>query len=132
MQINDSHIRLLTDKYQECVAFYRDVLALKPRMIGETYAEIETGNTYFAVFSQEEMAAVAGTTEKPFNHASREHAVLVLEVDDVDAVYAQLVKHGARIITPPQDRKEWGVRTCHFRDPGNNLVEVNTNLPAAE
>src|SRR6478735_9301431 len=41
---------------------------------------------------------------------------LSVEVEDVDAVYAQVVASGAEIVREPQD-EEWGVRRFFVRDP---------------
>lgn len=51
------------------------------------------------------------------------HPDLSVEVDDVDAVYAQMVARGATIVRPLQD-EEWGVRRFFVRDPDGKVVNV--------
>jgi catechol 2,3-dioxygenase-like lactoylglutathione lyase family enzyme len=46
-----------------------------------------------------------------------------IEVDDVDAVYAVLVEHGAEIVHPLQD-ETWGVRRFFVVDPNGRVVNV--------
>ena len=46
-----------------------------------------------------------------------------LEVDDVDAMCAELTRRGAELLNGPMDRP-WGVRTASFRDPGGHIWEI--------
>ncbi|MGW5685752.1 VOC family protein [Nonomuraea sp. NPDC003754] len=48
---------------------------------------------------------------------------LSVEVDDVDAAYAAMVKSGAEIVHPLSD-EEWGVRRFFVRDPGGRVINV--------
>jgi uncharacterized glyoxalase superfamily protein PhnB len=48
---------------------------------------------------------------------------LSVEVDDVDAVYAQVLASGAEIVHPLQD-EPWGVRRFFVRDPNGRVVNV--------
>jgi uncharacterized glyoxalase superfamily protein PhnB len=50
-------------------------------------------------------------------------AQLTIDVDDVDAVCAELTKRGAELLNDPMNRS-WGVRTASFRDPGGHVWEV--------
>jgi catechol 2,3-dioxygenase-like lactoylglutathione lyase family enzyme len=46
-----------------------------------------------------------------------------VEVDDVDAMCAELTARGARLLNGPMDRP-WGVRTASFIDPGGHIWEI--------
>ncbi|QOV38074.1 VOC family protein [Streptomyces ferrugineus] len=48
---------------------------------------------------------------------------LSVEVEDVDAVYAQVVASGAEVVREIRD-EEWGVRRFFVRDPGGRVVNV--------
>jgi catechol 2,3-dioxygenase-like lactoylglutathione lyase family enzyme len=48
---------------------------------------------------------------------------LTVDVDDVDAVCAELAKRGVELINGPIDRP-WGVRTAAFRDPAGHVWEI--------
>ncbi|AXK34721.1 glyoxalase [Streptomyces armeniacus] len=48
---------------------------------------------------------------------------LSVEVDDVDAAYAEVRASGAEIVHPLQD-EEWGVRRFFVRDPNGRVVNV--------
>jgi uncharacterized glyoxalase superfamily protein PhnB len=46
-----------------------------------------------------------------------------IDVDDVDAMCAELVKRGMELMNGPMDRP-WGIRTASFRDPGGQISEI--------
>ena len=46
-----------------------------------------------------------------------------LEVDDANAVCAELEAHGVKLLNGPIDRP-WGRRTAAFADPAGNTWEV--------
>ena len=48
-----------------------------------------------------------------------------LRVDDVDALYAQLLDCGAESAMAPQESPEPGVRFAYVRDPEGNLIEFH-------
>lgn len=48
---------------------------------------------------------------------------ITVDVDDVDAVCAELRKRGVELLNGPIDRP-WGVRTASFIDPGGHIWEV--------
>ncbi|MBW5249429.1 MULTISPECIES: VOC family protein [Streptomyces] len=48
---------------------------------------------------------------------------LSVEVEDVDAVYAAVVRSGAEIVYGPAD-EEWGVRRFFVRDPNGRVINV--------
>jgi uncharacterized glyoxalase superfamily protein PhnB len=51
---------------------------------------------------------------------------LSVEVEDVDAVYAQVVAAGADVVRELRD-EEWGVRRFFVRDPNGRVVNVLTH-----
>jgi uncharacterized glyoxalase superfamily protein PhnB len=52
---------------------------------------------------------------------------LVAFVEDVDAIYADLVAQGVEFVREPTDRA-WGLRTAHFKDPDGNIWEIAQSL----
>jgi lactoylglutathione lyase len=67
---------------------------------------------------------VAG--ERPAGACSQ----LVSFVDDVDAVYTDLLAKGVEFVREPETRP-WGMRTAHFADPEGNIWEVAQEVGAA-
>lgn len=50
-------------------------------------------------------------------------AVYTVEVDDVDAVCAELAERGVTLLNGPVDRP-WGPRTASFADPDGHVWEI--------
>jgi len=46
-----------------------------------------------------------------------------IEVDDVDAMCADLASRGVELLNGPMDRP-WGIRTASFRDPAGHIWEI--------
>jgi catechol 2,3-dioxygenase-like lactoylglutathione lyase family enzyme len=46
-----------------------------------------------------------------------------IDVDDVDAMCAELTGRGVTLLNGPMDRP-WGVRTASFVDPGGHIWEI--------
>ena len=46
-----------------------------------------------------------------------------IQVDDVDAMCAELTERGVELLNGPMDRP-WGIRTASFRDPGGHIWEI--------
>ena len=49
--------------------------------------------------------------------------VFTVQVDDVDAMAAQVADRGIEILNGPVDRP-WGIRTASFRDPDGHIWEI--------
>ena len=49
--------------------------------------------------------------------------VFTIQVDDVDAMCAELTARGVVLLNGPMDRP-WGIRTASFRDPGGHIWEI--------
>ena len=73
------------------------------------------------------MGIVAG--EEGFRHPQAYNAVvLTVLVNDVDAWYAHLQTHGARLLTEVQDRTALGLRCFFLEDPGGYAIEIQEFL----
>lgn len=46
---------------------------------------------------------------------------------EVDACAAALAAKGVDIVSPPKDQ-DWGHRTCFFRDPDGNVLEIYADI----
>ena len=56
---------------------------------------------------------------------------LTIEVENADAVCAELASRGVTMLNGPMNR-EWGVRTASFTDPDGHIWEVAQNLSGAD
>ncbi len=71
-------------------------------------------------------ASAARELIEPAAVASRETGArfqLTIEVDDVDAMCAELVSRGVTLLNGPMNRP-WGIRTASFQDPGGHIWEI--------
>jgi lactoylglutathione lyase len=118
-------VRLLVDRFDDCVRFYKDVLGLEMtlRVPEDTYAEFRAGSAVLSLYRRELMDEVVGV-EHHADAPRSDRVALVFRVDDVDAAHEQLKRRGARFSTTPHDQKEWGLRVAHLRDPDENLIEI--------
>ncbi|MEH1829069.1 MAG: VOC family protein [Nostoc sp.] len=130
MKLQLTHLRLLVSNYKDSFLFYRDLLKFDVDWGDEDsgYAEFNTGYLKLGLFKKELMAEVVPRIEQPSYVASRDKTVLIFAVDNVDEVYEQVKAQNAIVVTEPQDRPDWGIRTAHFRDPDGNLIEIYNNL----
>jgi catechol 2,3-dioxygenase-like lactoylglutathione lyase family enzyme len=55
--------------------------------------------------------------------------MLIIGVEDVDAVVVKLVERGVNIINGPLNHPDWGMRSAYLRDPDGNLIELTGELP---
>lgn len=123
-----THTRLLVKNYEKCFLFYRDILGFEVGWGDEKtmYADFKTnGGSYIALFDRSFMAKAIGTDNLPVDSDSMDKLCLIFHVDSVDEYYNSLRKKGVQFINEPHDRKDWGIRVAHFRDPDGNLIEIN-------
>ena len=125
-----THIRLLVNNYQECYHFYKETLSFECTWGDESsnYTQFHVGGTQLAIFDKKQMLEDLNeeSNEAIVNKPSNEVA-LIFAVDNVDEAFHTL-KSKLPFISEPHDRKDWGIRVAHFRDPHGTLIEINTNL----
>lgn len=123
-----NYIRILTNCYSDSFKFYRDKLGFEVKNGDEksNYAEFNTKSATFSIFDSKEMAKALDIEDcVPEVIECNNSDVLIFRVDDVDAEFNRLKDNGVFFLSNPVDRKEWFVRTAHFRDPDGNLIEIN-------
>jgi predicted enzyme related to lactoylglutathione lyase len=101
----------VTSDMDRAVAFYRDALGLKLSFQdGAKWAQLKAGDVNFSLASPEE--AAAGATG----------AVVIFEVDDIDAAATALEAGGGTVLSR-RDMGDHG-RALTFHDPDGNLVQL--------
>jgi lactoylglutathione lyase len=125
-----SHTRLLVSNYKDCFTFYRDIMGFPVKWGDEngTYADFDASGHQLALFLREPMAEAIGTEPPMPKPGQQDFVCLVFAVKDVDGAYRSLIEKGITPINEPHDRKDWGIRCFHFRDPDGNLIEVNRDF----
>jgi catechol 2,3-dioxygenase-like lactoylglutathione lyase family enzyme len=115
-------ITLFVEDLDATRQFYGEVFGLAVAFEDEHSAVFDFGNTIVNLLK----VTAAGELVEPSAVAGREagsRQVLTIEVDDVDAVCAQLTTRGVELLNGPMDRP-WGVRTASFSDPGGHIWEI--------
>src|SRR5207302_11389519 len=98
-----SAITLFVEDLAVTKQFYRDVFGLPIRFEDEDSAVFDFGNTLLNLLK----TAAAGDLIRPATVAPRaagSRLQLTTEVDDVDAMCAELVKRGVELLNGPMDR----------------------------
>jgi lactoylglutathione lyase len=115
-------ITLFVEDLAAAKEFYLRVFGLPVVFEDQDSAVFKFGGTLvnlLATSAAPELIAPAGVA--PRDAGAR--AQFTLQVEDVDAVCAQLVARGVELLNGPMDR-EWGVRTASFRDPAGHIWEI--------
>ena len=115
-------ITLFVEDLEAAKRFYREVFGLPVAFEDDDSAVFDFGNTIINLLT----ATAARELIEPAMVASREvgsRLQLTIEVDDVDAMCAELATRGVELLNGPMDRP-WGVRTASFSDPGGHIWEI--------
>jgi len=130
-----SHVRLLTNNFDDTFRFYSGAMGFKATWgaVGETYAHfgVPCGGE-LALFDRRTMAAAVGAGQLPARGPAQDGFMLIFEVPSVDQAYKDISAKGVKFLTPPTNHKEWGIRTAYLRDPEGNLIELMSELPKTE
>ena len=121
-------ITLFVDDLAKAKTFYADVFELPVYFEDDESAVFRFGGTLInllAASAAPELIAPATVASQ----ASGNRFQLTLNVDDVDAVCAELRAKGVALLTGPVDRP-WGPRTASFQDPAGHIWEIAAE-PAA-
>ncbi len=115
-------ITLFVEDLNVARQFYLEVFGLPVSFEDDDSAVFKFGNTLVNLLR----TTAAAELIEPAAVASREagsRLVFTIEVDDVDAMCAELTGRGVQLLNGPMDRP-WGVRTASFRDPGGYIWEI--------
>lgn len=119
-----TQVRLLVADFPAVYRFYRDVLGLKPQFEAEhgPYAKLspDSGNAAVAL---QDRAQLSDILEELGAEPTGYRALVVLRVEDLDAVCAELVARGAEFSRPPAPMGD-RIRVAYLTDPEGNLVEL--------
>jgi uncharacterized glyoxalase superfamily protein PhnB len=102
---------ILSNRFDESRAFYRDVIGLDGG-----------GGLDWVIFFGTDRREVQLSVMK-LDIKAHIHPEVSIEVDDVDEVYERARAAGAEIVYPLTD-EEWGLRRFFVRDPNGAVINV--------
>lgn len=115
-------ITLFVEDVERAKRFYREVFGLPVHFEDDVSAVFDFGGTLVNLLKSSEAGDLIGPgVVAPVGAGARMQ--LTIQVDDVDATCAELLKRGVELLNGPMDRA-WGVRTAAFRDPGGHIWEI--------
>jgi catechol 2,3-dioxygenase-like lactoylglutathione lyase family enzyme len=117
-----SAITLFVEDLAKAKRFYQEVFGLPIAFEDDSSAVFKFGNTMINLL----VTTAAPELISPAVVASRvagSRYQFTIEVDDVDAMCAELTKRGVTLLNGPIDRP-WGIRTASFVDPGGHIWEI--------
>jgi catechol 2,3-dioxygenase-like lactoylglutathione lyase family enzyme len=117
-----SAITLFVEDLHTAKQFYHEVFGLSVVFEDDNSTVFKFGSTLINLLRTTE----AGELIEPAKVASREAGsrfVFTIDVDDVDAICAELTARGVELLNGPMDRP-WGVRIASFIDPGGHIWEI--------
>lgn len=115
-------VTLFVEDLDAAKKFYQDVFGLPVAFEDDDSAVFKFSNMQVNLLK----TSAAGELIDPAEVATREAGSrfqFTIEVDDVDAMCAELASRGVELLNGPIDRP-WGVRTASFRDPGGHIWEI--------
>src|SRR5258705_8790104 len=117
-----SAITLFVEDLAATKQFYQEVFGLPVHYEDDASVVFNFGNTLInllAVTEAHGLIEPAGVADP----AAGSRVQFTIDVDDVDAMCAELAKRGVVLLNGPMDRP-WGIRTASFRDPGGHIWEI--------
>ncbi len=102
--------------------FYLDVFGLPVVFEDENSTVFRLGDTLINLLKISE-AEVLISPATVATRGAGSRLVFTIQVDDVDAMCAELASRGVKLLNGPMDRP-WGVRTASFCDPGGHIWEI--------
>lgn len=102
--------------------FYHDVFGLPVAFEDDDSAVFKFANTMINLLKSSEAPELVGPAIVAAPEAGS-RMQFTIEVDNVDAMCAELASRGVELLNGPMDRP-WGIRTASFRDPGGHIWEI--------
>lgn len=117
-------VYLMTADLDAAVEFYEQSLGLTCTDRGERSAAFDTGRCTLKIERDFDEGTLAAFGMSPPGESRGDGVVVVLEVDDVDAVYEMAEENDADTLIEPRD-VDWGRRMFLVRDPDGYVLEIS-------
>jgi catechol-2,3-dioxygenase len=112
MKIKSSNTILYCKKWQDTVAFYRDLIKFP----------VISSNDWFVEFKLNEMSrlSVANEARTSIGSSNGKGITISLQIADVEQLQAELMEAG---ISPTPIKEVWGSKATYIYDPEGNRLE---------
>ncbi|MEV6399172.1 VOC family protein [Streptomyces sp. NPDC051907] len=112
------------------MAFYRDGLGFSvlyrfPETGPGVFGTVVLNDSYYITVSTYDVVKQS-TGMKNLGRTALKQSELVILTPNVDAVFLQAKKAGAKVLMAPKDQP-WGERSAYVADPEGNLVQISTH-----
>jgi catechol 2,3-dioxygenase-like lactoylglutathione lyase family enzyme len=115
-------ITLFVEDLEATKQFYREVFGLPIAFEEPNSAVFNFGNTIINLLKiTQAPELIEPATVANLEAGSR--MVFTIQVEDVDAMCAELKARSVKLLNGPMDRP-WGIRTASFRDPAGHIWEI--------
>jgi len=118
---------LFVQDLAKCATFYQDTLGLERQEDGPGSVVFKIGDVYFFLLEVSAAADLISEGSLELKLEGGPRSLLAVEVEDVDATYAELKAKGVTFLKNPTDQL-WGLRTAHFTDPEGNPWEIHQSI----
>jgi catechol 2,3-dioxygenase-like lactoylglutathione lyase family enzyme len=115
-------ITLFAEDLDATRAFYLEVFRLPVYFEDDASVVFRFGATLINLLKVEEAPSLIEPARVAAPDAGS-RMQFTLDVDDVDAMCAELAARGVELLNGPMDRP-WGIRTASFTDPAGHIWEI--------
>ncbi len=115
-------ITLFAEDLDATKAFYLAVFGLPVYFEDDASVVFRFGSTLINLLKVDEAPGLISPARVAEPDAGS-RAQFTLDVDDVDAMCAELEARGVELLNGPMDRP-WGIRTASFKDPAGHIWEI--------
>jgi lactoylglutathione lyase len=128
------YIALFVLDVPRSVAFYRDTLGFEfKKPIADRGCEGRSGSLKIGIYDRAWLGELFGGGTHPERNRfqlpiSGNPFLLSMSVEDLDAVYQDLMAKHVNVIKPPTEMP-WGQKIVFLTDPDNNLLEIVQKSP---
>ncbi|MEX1020896.1 MAG: VOC family protein [Litorilinea sp.] len=122
-----SYVIILCEDMQRMKAFYRGLFDFAVDSESETSLALRAGSLLLGL--RKRTRAYDGSGVRP--ELPGVQIAFLVERDEVDRCYAQLLEKGVEILDPPADQPR-GHRTVYFADPEGNQLEIYAEIEPFE
>lgn len=118
---------LMVSDVEQSVLFYEETLGLDVLERGDRSAEFDTGKCTLVVEEDFDAEVLAGFGLEPPGKDRGDGLIVVLQVDDVDAIHREAENDGAEVLMEPRE-VDWGRKMCLIEDPDGYVLEISRPL----